>query len=437
MLNFVKRAYLRAGNFIQYAIHKYFYLLTAIIITVLSLVVRFSVALHPTKDVVGYVFSWMQDIQEVGFTCFYTVQSDYSPLFLFIIAIYTLLPTGELVTVSGMTFYKNWMYYVKSTYFVTEIIIAVGIYLLIKQITNSKKSAWLGYVIFLCLPVQLFNSAIWGNSDTMYFACFVYALLFVVKQKSGWAFFVIGVGLGLKLQSIFIFPLLVYLVLSGKIKFYKIYALLLGLFATFIPAYIFGASIFQPFAFWERQLNGYNNLTLGCANIWHLINIKQGALDIFNQGSTWFGLLLIGLFTAIVFSRKVQLASDNLLLVSVFLIAIVPMFLPHMHERYFYALDVLIVVYCLIFKRHYFLVVLMQLSSGIAYHNYLAGRHFILSLGEDSVHIASWINIFVLAFLFYQILKLKTEGSVQDFANKYKALLKVEKVNNNQESKSE
>ena len=90
MLNFVKRAYLRAGNFIQYAIHKYFYLLTAIIITVLSLVVRFSVALHPTKDVVGYVFSWMQDIQEVGFTSFYTVQSDYSPLFLFIIAIYTL-----------------------------------------------------------------------------------------------------------------------------------------------------------------------------------------------------------------------------------------------------------------------------------------------------------------------------------------------------------
>ena len=65
----------------------------------------------------------------------------------------------------------------------------------------------------------------------------------------------------------------------------------------------------------------------------------------------------------------------------------------------------------------------MQLSSGIAYHNYLAGRHFILSWGEDSVNIASWINIFVLTFLFYQILKLESEGSLSDFANRYKQKL--------------
>ena len=48
----------------------------------------------------------------------------------------------------------------------------------------------------------------------------------------------------------------------------------------------------------------------------------------------------------------------------------------------------------------------MQLSSGIAYHNYLAGRHFILSWGEDSVHIASWINIFVITLIFIDLLKL-------------------------------
>ena len=102
------------------------------------------------------------------------------------------------------------------------------------------------------------------------------------------------------------------------------------------------------------------------------------------------------------------------------------MFLPHMHERYFYALDVLIVVYCIVFKKNYFLIILMQLSSGIAYHNYLAGRHFIISWGEDSVNIASWINIFVLAFLFHQILKLESEGPLSDFAKHYKDLLNKE-----------
>ena len=62
----------------------------------------------------------------------------------------------------------------------------------------------------------------------------------------------------------------------------------------------------------------------------------------------------------------------------------------------------------------------MQLSSGVAYHNYLAGRHFILALGEDSVHIASWINIFVLTVLFLDILKLESDKSLQEKALEYK-----------------
>jgi hypothetical protein len=71
----------------------------------------------------------------------------------------------------------------------------------------------------------------------------------------------------------------------------------------------------------------------------------------------------------------------------------------------------------------------MQLSSGIAYHNYLAGRHFIISWGEDSVNIASWINIFVLTFIFCQVLKLPSEGSLQDFAEDYKRKI-LENKNN-------
>ncbi len=408
-------------NYFMFFIHKYFFLITAIIITCLSLCARFSVALHPTQDVVGYVFKWMKDIKTVGFGSFYTVQSDYSPLFLFIIGIYTLLPSGELIKIGSHTFYENWMYYVKGTYFFVEILIAIGIFLVIKTITNDKKYAWLGYVTFLCLPVQFFNSAVWGNADTMYFACFIYVIYFALRGKDGLAFFITGISFGLKLQAVFILPFLVYMLVSGKMKFYKLIFAPLGLFATFIPAYLFGAGLFEPFKFFSEQINGYKKLTLGCANIWHLINLRAKNLETFESGATIFGLLLIGLFCAIVFARKIKLNNEAILLVATFLISIVPMFLPHMHERYFYSLDVLILVYCLVAKKHYFLIVLMQLSSGIAYHNYLAGRHFIISWGEDSVNIASWINIAVLCVLFYDVLKLETDGDINSHTDKYKA----------------
>ncbi len=420
MLERIKKIYTQIGNKFQYVIHRYFYLLTAILITAISLVARFSVVLHPTRDVVAFVFKWMNNIKEVGFANFYTVESDYSPLFLFVVGIFAYLPAGKTVTVSGLTYSSNWMIYLKGTYFLVEIAIAVGLYLIIKNITENKKYAWLGYVIYLCLPVQFFNSAVWGNADVMYFVCFVYILYSILKGKDGLAFFLTGVCFGIKLQAVFVLPFLLYLLISGKLKLYKIVFLPIGLFFTFLPAYICGASFTEPFAFFARQVSGYSKLTLGCANIWHLINIKDGALEIFNSGATVFGLLLIGLFTAIIFERKIELSKENTLCVGVFLMAIVPMFLPHMHERYFYLLDVLIVVYCLITKKHYYLILLMQLSSGIAYHNYLSGRHFILALGEDSVHIASWINLFVLTVLFLDILKLSSKGSLEAYAQAYK-----------------
>ena len=429
---------MQTGNYFRYVLHAKFYLISALLLTAISLYARFSVALYPTQDVVGYVFKWMKNIQEVGFAKFYTIESEYSPLFLFLVGLYTFLPTGKLITVNNYAFYQNWMYYVKGTYFAIEIVIAVGIYLLIKAVTNNKKYAWLGYVIFLCLPVQFFNSAVWGNSDTMYFACFVFILYFLVTDKGAWAFFLTGVGLGLKLQAVFILPFLVYLIASGKLRFYKIVLLPVGLFSTFLPAYLCGASFTQPFHFWSEQVGGYSLLTLGCANIWHLINLRKGAMEQFTQGATVIGLLLIGLFMAILFARKIQLTKENTCKVGIFLIAIVPMFLPHMHERYFYALDVLIVVYCLITKKHYWLIVLMQLSSGIAYHNYLSGRHFIVAFGEDSVHIASWINIFVLSFLFYQLLKLPSEGTMEEVAEKYKREIETFKpVNSTQNLNAE
>ena len=420
MIERIKTAYLKAGDKFQYFIHNNFYLITAVLVTVLSLTARLAVAFHPTRDVVFFVFKWMEEIQRLGFTNFYQVNSDYSPLFLFIVGLFTFLPAGNKVTTAGFTYYSNWMYYLKSWYFITEIAIAIGIYLILKEVTNSKKSGWLGYVIYLCLPVQFFNSAVWGNADVLYFVFFVYTVYFIIKKKSGLAFFFTGMCFGFKLQVVFILPLLVYLMLNKKLTFYKLILLPIGLLATFIPAYLCGAKFYEPFLFFGRQLGGYSNLTLGCANIWHLINVKAEVLEKFNLGATVLGLLLIGLFTAIVFAKNPKLTNENLIAVSTFLIAIVPMFLPHMHERYFYALDVFIVLYCIATKKRYYLVILMQLSSGVAYHNYLAGRHFILALGEDSVHIASWINIFVLTVLFLDILKLESDKSLQEKALEYK-----------------
>ncbi len=385
----------------------------ALLITTLSLLCRYLVAPYPTNDMVGFILNgWMKGIDTVGFSKFYTINSDYSPLYLFFIAVLSLLPKGNNVTINGYTYDLNRMYYVKSFYFLVDILMAVGVYLLLRHITKDKFKATIGYCITLCLPIQLVNSALWGNCDCLYFTCFLYVIYAILKKKSHLAWFFFGLSLSLKMQSVFILPFLVYLMLNGKLKFYPIYMAVVALFLSFLPSYICGAAFREPFRYFYEQVGGYSMLTLGCANFWKFFSAvnRDNPSSPLNQASIYIGLLLIGLFTAIVYLRRVKLTDRNIVLVSVFLIGIVPYFLPHMHERYFYSLDVLTILYALLHteKKRYFIIPLMQVSSAIAYYHYLSGSTNIYIfdiLKEDCVTIASIINLFLLTLIFTDIMK--------------------------------
>ena len=78
MINRIKNFYKQTGNYFQYALHAHFLIISAILITVISLIARFSVSLYPTWDVIGYVFKWMASIKEVGLANFYIKYGKYA-----------------------------------------------------------------------------------------------------------------------------------------------------------------------------------------------------------------------------------------------------------------------------------------------------------------------------------------------------------------------
>lgn len=396
-----------------------------LVVTILSLTVRYLVITYPTNDVVGYILNgWMSEIEKVGFKNFYSINSDYSPLFLFVIACFTLLPKGEKISVNGYSYYINDMYYVKSVYFLMDILIALGIYLIVLHVTKDKVKATIGYCVSLLLPVQFTNSALWGNADSMYFCCFIYCIYFLLKRKDHLVWFFFGLSLSLKMQSVFILPFLFYVMFSRRLKFYPIYMVFVAMMLSFLPSYICGANFKAPFHYFAAQVGGYSQLTLGCANFWKFfsaVNMDSSSSPL-NKASVFIGLSLILLFTAIVYIRKIKLTDENLIYTACFLIGIVPFFLPHMHERYFYSLDVLLLVYALVKneKKKYFLVPLMQVSSGIAYYHYMSGFSIYIFdiLKEDTVTIAAIINLVILSILFMDLMQLDHSSLIKDTKNK-------------------
>ncbi len=375
--------------------------------TAIALFAKFRVITYPTQDIVGYVFNWMDEISTVGFSKFYTVNADYSPLYLFFIGLLTLIPKGSVVDISGYTFNLNWMTALKGCYYIFDILNAFAIYLIISRVSGSKHKATVGYVIMTALPVQFINSAVWGNADCIYVCFLLYALYFALCQKGELTCLMFGFALANKMQALFLAPFLVYLILRRRIKFSNLIYAPIAILVSFLPAYVCGAGFAEPFAFYSRQLNGYSKLTLGCPNFWQLFAFRESSVDIINRGAVYIGLLLIGAIFAVVWLRMIDSSDENLLCIAIFLIGVTVFFLPHMHERYFYLVDVLVVAYAIAKGQKYYLILLMQLASGIAYYHYISGRYFIHPWGEDSVHIAAFMIVFVLGVLLYDLLKAK------------------------------
>ena len=414
---FVKGYKLCGLHFIKF-VKKYYLIIAMALVTIVAMIARYMFVMYPTNDMVGYILNgWMPEIDELGFTNFYKVDSDYSPLYLFLLAILCLLPKGKQVTITdngwNYTFFDNRMVYVKTIYFLCTIALAFAIYLLVKELTKSKNKAVVGYIVGLALPTVFVNSAIWGNADVIYATFLVFSLYFAIKGDSIWAFVFFGLSFANKAQAIFLLPFLVYLLMSRKLKLWTIVLVPVTYFLTFLPAFIFGASIKEPFIYLGKQFGGQTDITYGCANVWKFLELDNS--EIVRNNAMWASILVIGAMLAVVYLRNINLSKkDNMFKVAFLLIMTTIFFLPRLHERYFYVIDVLVIVYALIDKRRFWFVPLMQISSGIAYFHYLTGKYFINIIGENSVTIAACINLLILCVAVYDVFKLDNKPLEED-----------------------
>lgn len=401
-----------AGLYVLKFIHRFYRPIVIGLITAIILFAEWKLITYPANDLTGIVFGWTRTIKANGFASFWKTEADYSPIFLFFCAIVSLFPEGEHIKVNNVTFEKNWIILFKGFYILCVIGMAIGIYLITKLLTKDKNKATISYVVTLVLPTIIMNSAVWGNSDSTLGLTLIFALYLALIRKDYWAFFLLGLSFGNKLQAVFIVPFFALLIVNRKLKLHAIIFAFFGFILTFVPSWICGAPFGQPFSYVGVQLGRWNNLTYGCANMWHLLNFKG---DVVNKASTWIGLGLIGTLLALVHLRHIDLENkQNLFKLSVLLIFAVVFFLPHMHERYFYLIEVLVVIYAIINPKRFYLPILMQLSGAIAYYHYLSGKYFIQSWGEDSVHIASFINLFVFGVLIYDTFKMDHRGPLEE-----------------------
>lgn len=261
------------------------------------------------------------------------------------------------------------------------------------------------FAFTLFVPTIIFNSAYWGQCDSIYTFFLICSIYCYGKEKWNLVFICMGCAFAFKLQAIFLMPL--YLVLYVKDKKFSILKFGLIPFTYFIwsiPAYFAGkpvSKIIQMFLSYGTGTttgltNSFNNLyTLVLSkdeNVNHYIRVVGVTLT----------LILIVCSMAVFVKIKWEADLYKLITVALYFVILITYFLPGMHERYLYIGDVLCIVWWVMSRKRE----LWYIPSGILMFSLLSYMRYITGVWHgDEWNILTEINGLVSVVYFFFVIK--------------------------------
>jgi Gpi18-like mannosyltransferase len=333
------------------------------------------VALLPAAsgDITDFLTPWLERLRNAGrFARFGLAIGDYAPPYMYILSLISFFPADWSIPL------------IKLVSCVFDFAAAAVALRYVYRRSGRVGYGLAAFAAVLFLPTVWLNSAYWGQCDSIFtFFCLLSVLRFAEdKPKRGALFF--GLAFIFKLQAVFLAPFLLYLWLHKKVKL-RHGLIAAGVWvASFLPARLAGRSLGNMAAIYLNQTGLYPQLSLNAPNPWYFFGSSSPELAA-------AGLVLaavaavLGLYFLL--NRDVAFTSGNFLHIGLFFAILMPFFLPHMHERYFYLADVLSLFYA--FSRagtpgtrlarlsRVLVPVCVGLGSMAAYMAFLFGKNYL------------------------------------------------------------
>lgn len=227
-----------------------------------------------------------------------------------------------------------------------DLVIGVVIYLMVS--TKQKKNALLAASLYLFNPASIYNSAVWGQIDTVPLMFFMLALLSLIKKQYFFSMLFVVASLFVKLSLLPLLPIYgIILLTQVPIKKIASYSLvILGIVLVAILPISSQPHIWLIEFLSKNSSNVLNNITANAYNFWWMMiapKISVPAVTVserflFMTYGTWgyllYSIFIIPLAWNIWMKRKTKLSPEFLTGLFAVVSVIYFLFLPSMHERY-------------------------------------------------------------------------------------------------------
>jgi Gpi18-like mannosyltransferase len=204
----------------------------------------------------------------------------------------------------------------------------------------------------------------------MYTAGFLASLCYLLEGRPTAALVAFGFSCALKPQSIYWAPFVAGLLLSRRLPWRLIWVPLAVYLTCGIPQMLAGRAVTHTIEHWARVRN-WPDLVLGAPN-WY-----QWVFESNREVFYWTGIVLTlcaTAFFALWMAEAPRKGEDSKpWIVSLALLSVLfpPFLLPGMHERYFFAADIISLVYAFYVAGGWRATLLIQCASAFVYVPYL------------------------------------------------------------------
>lgn len=333
---------------------------------------------YETLDYQNFLKQWVEFFrQNGGFAALSQPVGNYNIPYLYFLALFSYIPASDL-------------YLIKLLSIFFDVLMAWAAMGIVGKLGGSLAQRLGIFFTVLLLPTVVLNGALWGQCDSIYVALALMSIYWALDDRPVLSMLAMTLSFGFKLQAVFVMPVLAILWMQGKFKLRHFFIFPIAYVVLVLPAVLLGRPFLDTITLYFSQTGSIGSgLNYNSPSVFGIFwNVQNEVLA--SKLAIIFAFVFMLLILLICYVNRSRLSSRAMLAAAVLLAVGIPFLLPHMHDRYFFAGDILTVVLAFACWKYSPVAPLCQFASLLGYHAYLKMRYLLpMSYG-------SWALILVL-----------------------------------------
>jgi Gpi18-like mannosyltransferase len=344
-----------------------------------GLACRYAVRDQVTGDTAQFLLPWYEFARIHGLASLGQAFTNYTPFYSYLLLAITKL--------HGL--FEPW-YLIKAISFVFEFGCAVLAARLVALGECRPYAPAVAFAVVWLAPTVLFNGAVWGQADAIWTFCILLSTYFLCRDRPGFGVLAFAVGFSIKAQATFLAPFIFALVLRRTIHWAWLAVIPVTYLVIAAPAWLLGQPLLEIMTVYFKQASTFERLSMNAANMWLFVPNR-----LYEPG-VGLGLAIsaaAGLAFSVAAARlKLQFRVEHIVLAAAISLLLMPSVLPKMHDRYFYAFEVMAIVLACLKPRLTVIAIAAQINGILAYLAYYG-------MASSWLRLAALGNVWILVAL--------------------------------------